>query len=199
LTAWSLRPPAGVARGSGSHNPRVMRSALRVTGLAAQSLPEAARWQAPRLPLAKHNGIMFPPAGRLRSCIVRRSAAPSARSGPHRVAGALAERRLNDGARHQRRRYRARVRAVSLLLGSVPASATVRHCAPGPAAGGPAPPTASVRRCPHRSAKPELLRCNGSPPAPLRRGRPGAGPWPSHAGPFRRPLPRQWATGHQPR
>jgi len=55
----SLRPPAGVARGSIAHNPGYAL-ALRVTGLAARAGGEASDSedgsQALRLPLAKHNG-----------------------------------------------------------------------------------------------------------------------------------------------
>ena len=55
MTETSLRPPAGVAQGSIAHNPGYAL-ALRVTGLAAQSSSVRLAGQAPRLPLAKHNG-----------------------------------------------------------------------------------------------------------------------------------------------
>jgi hypothetical protein len=59
----SLCPPAGVARGSVAHNPGYAL-ALRVTGLAAQSSSVRLAGQAPRLPLAKHNGHYVSSGGR---------------------------------------------------------------------------------------------------------------------------------------
>ena len=67
MTELSLRPPAGVARGSIAHNPGYAL-ALRVTGLAARAGDEASDnedgSQAPRLPLAKHNGHYVSSGGR---------------------------------------------------------------------------------------------------------------------------------------
>jgi hypothetical protein len=68
----SLRPPAGVARGSGSHKAALCDPPCGSRGLqlatSSTTRDGVNGSQAPRLPLAKHNRcIMFPPAGRLRS------------------------------------------------------------------------------------------------------------------------------------
>jgi hypothetical protein len=84
MTAWSLRSPAE-SLGSAVRITRVMRTALRVTGLAnlrwaEQGLRPYARgarypeqlddgWQAPRPSLAKHNDHYVSSAGELRSAM----------------------------------------------------------------------------------------------------------------------------------
>ena len=84
----SLRPPAGVARGSIAHNPGYAL-ALRVTGLAAQSSSVRLAGQAPRLPLAKHNGHYVSSGGRAPLLALSDAVRLGARSKPRSVLRTL--------------------------------------------------------------------------------------------------------------
>src|SRR5687768_12704675 len=114
-----------------------MRSALRGTWLAAASSGGAARWQAPRLPLAKHNENYVSSGG---------------------PAPLRAERRHVAARKHGAARTMPEAscswRRCRLLLGGVRLERrSAWQCPPAPtlvgaAAGGPFPPAASVRQSP---------------------------------------------------
>jgi hypothetical protein len=150
LTAGSLRPPAGVARGSGSHNRTLCF--LRRAGSAPPLMP--------------------------------RDAAPEREERPtpcHRRTG---ERRLNDAARHRRRRHCARCVLSRCWAVLWRLSVAVRYSPPAPASlrpgrGWPHPTHGlGASLPPSRGRSP--LSFGATAPCPPRRG---------VAGPARAPAP----------